>query len=146
MQRIHKTIAFAAILSEISHVFCCVLPTIFTALSLLAAVGMIGVIPYEVISVHEFLHAWELPIIGGSGLILAIGWALSYYSYRLDCRAHAGCGHPPCAPKKSRTQKILIVATILFAVNLSVYLVVHRGLGITPAHPAHEAAVSHSHE
>jgi hypothetical protein len=149
MQKFQKTIVVAAIASEISHIFCCVLPTIFSALSLLTAFGLIGVIPMEITFLHDILHEWELPIIGVSALILALGWGLTVYSRRMDCHTNDACGHPPCKPKKSRSEKILLLATVLFLFNVTIYMVLHQGYkSFMPAdgdHAAEQAETLHHH-
>ena len=129
MEKHHTAVLWAIILSEGSHIFCCVLPTLFSVMSLLAGFGMIGAMPGVFVEIHERLHAWEIPMIIFSGAILALGWGLHRYSQRIDCH-DTGCGHGPCAPKKSKTAFFLKIATILFLVNVMVWLVFHRGLHI----------------
>ncbi len=129
MQKIQRTLNIAIILSETSHVFCCVLPTLVSLASLLAGIGVIGSLPVGMLVVHDFLHAWELPIIIGSGIVIALGWALQNYSRQVDCH-DTGCGHGPCGPKKKKSSTLLKVATLLFVVNVLVYSVFHRGMHI----------------
>lgn len=124
-ERVQKTLTWALIVSEASHVFCCVLPTVFSILSLFVGMGMIASMPGVMVQVHDFIHHWELPIIAVSGLILLMGWGLTIYSRKMDCHDH-GCCHGACAPKKSKAHLILIVATVLFAFNLTVYVLAHR--------------------
>lgn len=135
MQKLQKTLTLAIIASETSHVFCCVLPTLFSVLSLLAGVGLVSGMPVWIESLHEQLHAWEVPMIAFSGSVVLFGWALYAYSRRIDCH-NTGCHHGACAPRKKTASKILKVATILFVVNVSVYLIFHRGMQINM--PAHE--------
>jgi predicted secreted protein len=72
------------------------------------------------------LHHYEIPMIITSAIILAIGWALYVYAQQLDCNEDSQiCCHEPCAPKKDRTKMIMIFATVLFAVNVSVYFAFH---------------------
>lgn len=144
MQKIQKSLNLAIILSETSHVFCCVLPTLVSVMSLLAGIGVIGSLPLSLLAVHDFLHAWELPIIIGSGLIIALGWGLQAYSRKLDCH-DTGCGHGPCEPKKKKSSTLLKVATVLFVVNVAVYTVFHRSMGIDVPR-AHEAVVVDEHD
>lgn len=145
MQRIQTGIFWAVILSETSHVFCCVLPTLFSLLSLLAGIGMISSMPGPLVNIHETLHEWELPIVALSGLILATGWGLHRYSLRLDARQSC-CAHGECAPSKRRSSTILKIATILFVVNVTVFLFFHRGLGIFVPDNHHHAEIVHIHE
>ena len=129
MEKFQKSINFAVIIAEASHIFCCVLPTIVSIMSLLVGVGLIGSLPISMLVLHDFLHAWELLIIITSGLLIALGWCVLIYSRKIDCR-NTGCGHEPCGPKKRRSSRLLELATILFVVNVTVYAVFHRGMNI----------------
>lgn len=86
---------------------------------------MIASMPVVMVQVHDFIHDWEMPIIIASGLILMAGWGLALYSRKVDCH-DKGCCHGACAPKKSKANLILIIATALFAFNVTVYLLAHR--------------------
>ena len=138
MKKIQNTLNVAVILSEASHVFCCVLPTIFSVISLLAGLGMVTAVPLWLQGVHEAIHSWEVPLIVASGTIVALGWALHIYSNKIDCH-DTGCGHGPCEPTKKKTHRILQIATVLFLVNVSVYMVFHRGMEVFM--PASDMAV-----
>lgn len=144
MQKFQKSIYAAIIASEASHVFCCVLPTVFSALSLLAGLGMVSAMPGWMVSIHKLLHGWEVPMILASAVVLALGWGLYWYSQKIDCHDH-GCGHGPCEPKKDRTNLILKIATVLFFINITVYGVLHRGMDISPP-VALDAPVEQGHE
>lgn len=144
MQKLQKGIYAAIVATEASHVFCCVLPTVFSVLSLLAGLGMVSVMPGWMVDLHAFLHGWELPMITASGVVLALGWGLDWYSKKIDCHDH-GCGHGPCGTKKNRAHTVLIVATVLFFVNITVYGVFHRGMGISPSMD-HGAVVEGAHQ
>ncbi len=124
MERMQKSVALAVLLSETTHVFCCVLPTIVSLFSLLAGLGLISVVPGFLTDIHDTIHAYEVPMIIASAAILALGWGLHALSVRLDCRS-TGCGHPPCTPKKKNASKILWVATALFTINVCIYAAVH---------------------
>lgn len=129
---VHKArhvLTAAIIASEASHIFCCVLPTVFSLLSLMVGLGMVTAMPGGMVFLHEALHAWEIPMISASGGIIVLGWALHYYSMKIDCH-DTGCGHGPCGPKKKTATTILKIATVLFAVNLLIYLVFHQGADI----------------
>ncbi len=147
MKKIQKSLYTAIIVSETSHVFCCVLPTIFSVLSLLAGLGMVTVVPLWLQNIHETLHDWEVPLIVTSGVVVALGWALHSYSNKIDCH-DTGCKHGPCGPAKKKTHVILQVATVLFLINVSVYLVLHRGMEIfVPDNAAMHEQVQHkSHD
>lgn len=147
MDKRSKAIYWTVLLSETSHVFCCVLPIIFSLLSLLSGAGLAAALPAHVIQLHDFMHQWEVPMIVVSGLLLACGWGLHEYSRRLDCR-DTGCVHEPCGTTKKRTALVLKIATVLFLVNVTVYAAVHRGMGVSPSHPVpavHDAYDGHAH-
>ncbi|MCK6418167.1 MAG: hypothetical protein L6Q57_04420 [Alphaproteobacteria bacterium] len=129
-----KAILWAVILSETSHIFCCVLPTLFSVLSLLAGLGMVSLMPPVFVEMHEMLHAYEVPIIAASGLVLLLGWVLHRHAQKVDCH-DTGCHHGPCGTQKGLSHRILLIATLLFVVNVSVYLIFHRGMGVVPHLP-----------
>lgn len=142
MKRHQKTVFMALILSEGTHIFCCVLPTLFSLFSLLAGLGLVSAMPAGFTHLHDLLHKWEVPMIIFSGVVLAAGWGLYYYSKKIDCH-DMGCHHGPCDTKKDKTGLIMKAATILFIVNILVYLVFHRGMGINTPHAEHEHAEHH---
>lgn len=145
MQKLQKGIVTAILATEASHVFCCVLPTLFSVLSLFAGLGMISAMPGWLVEVHNFLHHWEVPMIAASGMVLMLGWVLFWYSKKVDCHDH-GCGHGPCEPKKDRAKIIMKAATILFFVNITVYGVFHRGMHIfAPADAPIVSEQTHHH-
>ncbi len=123
--KLQKPLLWAVVLSESSHVFCCVFPTIFSLVGLLAGLGMVVTLPASMISLHDFLHDWELPMILGSGAILGLGWLATWYSDKINCHS-TGCCHGACAPRKSKAHLILKIATILFVFNVCIYAFVHR--------------------
>ncbi len=120
-----KKVLWAIVLTEMSHVFCCVLPTLFSLVSLLAGVGIIVTLPGWLGSLHNIMHGYELAMIIFSACVIMLGWAFHFYSYKEDCHDH-GCGHKPCGPTKRRANKILIAATMLFVVNIVIYFGAHR--------------------
>ena len=123
--RFQKPLIWAVVLSESTHLLCCVLPTVVSVMGLLAGLGMIASLPAGLLEVHDFMHHWEIPMIAASGVILALGWLAILYSDRIDCRS-TGCEHGGCAPSKSRAHLVLKIATALFFFNVFVYVVVHR--------------------
>ncbi|MGQ0526659.1 MAG: hypothetical protein ACT4OY_01290 [Alphaproteobacteria bacterium] len=133
MKKLQKTLVWGVVASESMHVFCCVLPTIFSLLSLFAGLGLMSAMPVGLMHLHDLLHRWELPMIIVSGAILALGWALYRYSKKVDCH-DTGCCHGPCGPKKNKVGLVLKAATLLFIINISVYGVFHRGVGINLPH------------
>ena len=124
MEKIQKGLIWSLILSETTHVFCCVLPTVFSFVSLLAGLGVVSALPAGWVAFHDFMHEWEIPLIFLSGLILALGWGLYRISVKIDCHDN-GCGHGPCHPKKSGALLVLKIATGLFAVNTLIYVALH---------------------
>lgn len=120
-----KPLVWAVLLSESMHLFCCVLPTIVSVMGLLAGLGVVVALPSGMLTLHELLHEWEVPMIALSGVILALGWAVVRYSDKVDCHS-TGCAHGACAPRKSRAHLVLKIATALFFFNVLVYTVVHR--------------------
>lgn len=116
--------SWAVVLSELSHVFCCVLPTLFSVLSLLAGLGMISVVPGFLMEWHEAIHAYEIPIILTSGAITVAAWIVYLSAKESDCHS-TGCVHEPCGPRKSRAYKVLMVGTVLFVVNVTIFLFLH---------------------
>lgn len=143
MQKMKNTIYWAVLASETSHIFCCVLPTVFSILSLLAGLGLATVVPVWLEDLHAVLHEWELPLILLSGFVVLIGWGLYIYSKKIDCH-DTGCAHGACEPRKDTANLILKVATILFIVNVSIYGVFHRGIGVFM--PSAEIKVEQAHE
>lgn len=123
--KLHKSVFWAVALSEGSHVFCCVLPTLFSVFSLLAGLGVVATMPAFMVSIHETLHHWELPMIALSGLLLALGWGLTMYSDKIDCHDN-GCCHGACELRKSKGHLVLKIATVLFIFNIVIYLGLHR--------------------
>ncbi len=122
-----KKIGWTILAVEASHVFCCVLPTLVSLLSLLTSLGLVSSVPKGLTFMHDLMHNWEIPIIIGSGLLLLLGWWLHRFSKTIDCHDN-GCEHEPCGPKKDRTSLILKIATVIFAFNVLVFVIFHRGL------------------
>lgn len=138
MQRIQNIFHWTIIASVLSHVFCCGLPTIVSAISLVSGLGIMASMPAGLEKLHDVLHAYEMPLIAFSGVMVVLGWILHKISRRLDCRS-TGCGHPPCAPKKKRSAKLLMFATALFLINTAVYI------GADHAAPVVDIYAGHSH-
>ena len=124
MRRLQGFFSWVVVLSEVSHVFCCVLPSVFSLVTILVGMGLVGVMPVWMTSMHDVMHDWEIPLIALSGGVLAVGWVLHYISRKIDCH-DTGCVHAPCAPKKKHTNRVLKVATVLFLINIAIYASVH---------------------
>lgn len=127
MEKLQKATFWVLVLSESTHVFCCVLPTLVSIISLLAGAGALTFIPSSLLDVHDLLHHWEVPMIIFSGILLALGWGLYRLSQKLNCVQDAHCCHTPCAPKKTATFKIMLAATALFVFNVIIYFAFHAG-------------------
>lgn len=127
IKRVQGIFSWVVVLSEVSHVFCCVLPSIFSVLTIFVGMGVIGVMPVWMESTHHVMHDWEIPLIGMSAFILCLGWVLHFISKRIDCH-DTGCGHGPCGTKKNKTARTLKIATFLFVINVIIYLSVHYPL------------------
>lgn len=143
-EKFQRNLAWAVLASETTHVFCCVIPTIVTLISVLASVGVISQVPVFMLDFHEILHHYEIPIIAGSGLMLVLGWVLYAISRRIECqKPHCEPHETVCHPQKNNSRTVLLVATIVFAVNVTIYFAVHVGL----EHRMHEQAVAeHVHD
>ena len=147
MSFLKRHLGLAVLASELSHVFCCVLPTLVTVLGALANLGLATAAPGFILEIHEFLHAYEMPIIVFSGVMVAMGWTIHLSSRRVDCH-DTGCVHPPCTPKKDNNARILVIATVLFAINLVVFFGIHRnifGLEMFATEQAHAEHEHHEH-
>lgn len=140
MPRKQTAILWAIIISESSHIFCCVLPTVFSMLAVFANLGMF-IMPASYVWFHDLMHEWEFPMVALSGAVLALGWGLHWKGLKGECHT-PGCQHhpDPAHPKRSAAHMVLVAATILFVANVFVFLVVHRGMGVGPEVHAHEAA------
>lgn len=124
LDKFQNALNSVVIAAGLSHIFCCVLPAVLSLLSLLVGAGVVSSLPFGLESLHDRMHDYEMYIIAFSGAILVLGWIVDIISRRVDCH-DTGCGHGPCAPKKRRSHIILIAATLLFAVNVTAYFVLH---------------------
>lgn len=150
MQGFHKHLGWAVLASELSHVFCCVIPTLVTILSAFANVGLFIISPDGVLMhIHNAMHTYEIPVIVFSGAMVVLGWVAHFLTKDVDCHS-TGCCHEPCTPQKSKNSKVLLIATLLFAVNIAIYFGVHRNvmrLDMFRPHPLeHHIDDDHSHE
>lgn len=141
-----KRLFWAIVLSETSHIFCCVLPTVISLASLLAGFGLIVTLPAWMQSLHDALHHWEPEMIAFSVSVVLLGWGLHFYNERHECCHHSGCHHEPCGPRKRRADKILIVASLLMVFNLFMYFGVHRPMEAARHAHEHTEVTGHDHE
>lgn len=145
VRKIQSIFVWFVIVSELSHVFCCVLPSIFTIVSIIMTMGFISAMPVWMSNVHDVIHEWEIPVITVSGVILLISWALHFISKRIDCH-DTGCMHEPCEPKKSKNLIVLKIATVLFVINISIYSAIHLSYQhSSQAHKQHGHEYNHDH-
>jgi hypothetical protein len=126
MQKLNRFISITSVASEITHLFCCGLPMVFSLLSLLSSLGLLASTPGPLESIHHAMHDYEIPMIIFAACLISFAWGLHYISNRIDCRNEGDCAHQPCSPKKKRSNKILIFATILFILNVTGYFVFHH--------------------
>ena len=141
-EKIQKGIVCGVVASEGIHIFCCALPTVFSVMSLLAGMGMITSMPGVIDKLHHAIHDYEIPMIIVSGIILTLGWVLYLYAKKLNCSEDGNdCCHEPCAPKKNRTKVVMMIATLLFAINVTVYFGFHRDNDID-SHEHHEQMIA----
>ena len=124
---IQKNFSWAVVASELSHVFCCVIPTLVTVMTVLVNVGLLGALPVTLMNIHNILHDFEVPIIIFSAVMVVLGWGIHHIMFRVDCH-DTGCVHPPCNPQKVRNSRILTFATVLLCFNLVIYFGIHRNI------------------
>ncbi len=136
MQRIQHIFHWTIIGTFLSHVLCCGLPTVISAISLMSGLGVMASMPTGLATLHNVIHVYEVHLILFSGVMIVFGWALHEISRRIDCH-DTGCGHLPCAPKKKRSAKLLMIATALFAINLAIYCAFDYNAVIYAKHSIH---------
>lgn len=141
MEKINRHILTGVIASESIHVFCCVLPMVFSVVSLF--IGVAG-LPLFVVKIHHLIHRFEIPMIIVSAVILGLSWGIYALSQRLNCRTEATCCHAPCTPKKDRTKAVMVIATLLFIANVTIYFGLHRDMDENFTFPASHA-IDHNH-
>jgi len=118
MISVKKTAAAFSIVAELAHIFCCGLPVLVAVLSAGGQLGLGGIF----LTYHGQIHAYEVHILVGSGILLAIGLALHFISHRIDCRSTDG-NHGDCRSKKFRVGGIFSIALLLFVANIVFYFV-----------------------
>lgn len=127
MERMQKSVFWTIVVTEMSHLFCCVLPTIFSVAAFLAGLGLVGAMPAGFETLHHLLHQWEIPLIVFSGVAIALGWAIDLRARKMDCH-DTGCVHEPCGTRKYKAHKVLMIASGLFLFNVIIYFALHQGL------------------
>lgn len=129
--KLHKSLLTSVIVAETTHVFCCVLPTLVTLISLAGSISSSIALPGILLDIHEWLHDFEIPVIIFSGVTLALGWGMYMLAKRIECaRPHCTPHETSCSPQKKNAHLILMIATILFVANVTIYITVHRGMDV----------------
>lgn len=121
MEKLRRNIVWLVVASEISHLFCCVLPTLAAVLSL--AVG-VGLLPTAFTQLHDIIHGYEIPVIIFSALMLVLGWWAYWLAKRTDCHS-LGHDEHACHKTTDRSKVYLVVGTALFALNLCIFIGLH---------------------
>lgn len=124
MEKLRRHIVWLVIASEMSHLFCCILPTLAAVLSL--AVG-VGLLPAGFTKLHDVIHGYEIPIIIFSATLLLLGWWAYWLATKTDCHA-LGHDEHACHKTTDRSKVYLLMGTVLFFVNLVVYFSLHQNL------------------
>ena len=122
MTRIQSAAGAVSLLAELSHIFCCGLPIFVAVMSAGSQIGLGG----GFIAFHGLIHNYEVMILIGSGLLLALGLALHYVSYRINCRT-TGCAHDDCEPVKFRVGWIFAIALVLYGANIAFFILSGHG-------------------
>jgi len=121
MEKLRRNIVWLVVASEVSHLFCCILPTLAAVLSL--AVG-VGLLPTGFTALHNIIHGYEIPIIIFSAAMLVLGWWAYWLATKTDCHA-LGHDEHACHRTTDRSKLYLIIGTVLFLINLTVYFTLH---------------------
>lgn len=124
MQKIHGVLNYTVLISQLGHVFCCGVPALVSVLSLVIGFGLIGSVPGILGDLHQSVHIWEKSILIFSGSMLTFGWALDNFSRHM-VHEKQGCSHKSCHTKKQKNSRILIFSSVLFAINIFLYLYAH---------------------
>ncbi|MGI9523344.1 MAG: hypothetical protein ACR2PG_17060 [Hyphomicrobiaceae bacterium] len=122
MARLKWTTTTVSLLAEMSHILCCGLPIFVAVMSAGGQIGFGGAF----LVFHSWMHAYELQILIGSGIILAFGFGLHVLSFWFDSHA-TSCEHDNREPKKFRAGWIFTIALLLYAANLTFYFVSGHG-------------------
>ena len=124
MEKLRRNIVWLVIASEVSHLFCCVLPTLAAVLSV--AVG-VGLLPLGFTLLHDIIHGYEIPIIIFSAVMLGLGWWAYWLARRTDCHA-LGHDEHACHKTTDRSKVYLLIGSALFVMNIAIYFALHFSL------------------
>ena len=99
----------------------------------------------QVFDLPVSFHRCLVPITGGVTPALMLSQAI-WISQCVDCHDD-GCCHPPCSPQKNTNARILQIATLLFILNMGIFLFVHKNiLGLRALTAPAGPVISHSAE
>lgn len=122
--KIHHVVSWVALASVIGHVFCCGIPLALGILSLIAGLGTFSAVFPGLDAAHAALRDVEIPMLLFSLSMVMLGWGLQFHASKVDCH-DTGCEHPPCNPRKTRTTRLLWLATFLFFANFAMLVFAH---------------------
>ena len=126
MEKIQKGLFTAIIAGESIHILCCFLPSLISIVNLLTSAGIALTLPGFIDAIHHTIHDYEVPMIITSAVLLIAGWGVYVYASRLNCATqNSTCCHGPCTPRKTLSKRIMVVATILFMFNVTIYTTFH---------------------
>lgn len=114
---IQKITSTFLMLTAFGHFFCCVLPLVATFTSLAATAGLVAINSPMI----QWFESHEVQIFIIAGLMILVSGIIQFVSEKIDCH-DTGCVHEPCAPKKNWSHKLFVASTILYSVNLVVFL------------------------
>lgn len=115
---LQKSVTAVAIFAGLMHIFCCVLPLVMTTLGIGSTLGVIGINATQL----EVLHRYEHEIFAFSAAMLIVAGLSQCTSWRIDCRVQGSCDHKPCSPTKRLSFKLFVLASLIFLVNMAVFL------------------------
>ena len=124
MEKLRRNIVWLVIASEVSHLFCCVLPTLGAVLSLVVGIGLL---PTGFTVLHEIIHGYEVPAIIFAAVTLGLGWWAYWMAKRTDCHS-LGHDEHACHKTTDRSKIYLLIGSALFVMNLTIYFTLHFSL------------------
>ena len=134
--------SWVVLASGLSHLFCCVLPVVFSLITL--AIGL-GTAPLWIEGLHDAMHGWEKPLLIFSGVMVALGWGVHVIATKINCRDTC-CEQTDCQPKKNKAHKILKIATLLFVFNVAVFSIERQSHEAHDHHDDHHESEHHAHD
>ncbi len=94
---------------------------------------MVSRLPFWFEDLHRLTHNFEIPLLIFSGVVVLFGWWIFWKGQKKDAARileEASCAHNGCTKTQDshkRTASIVLkIASILFALNLGVYVVFHE--------------------